>query len=227
MGVLSASRSEAKADFLRLGLAKRTLWPAFLADKAKCEPRLVVGCAAMDQGISTQLYHLKDAKPAKAITFATWILQFVGTVWLIFQVCAGWARGPAWPRLDDLDNPVGMTLRAKLDTWNIAEVTQLLAAITFNRGTWSIAVLGCFLSRYRLAGLYTTTAIAAVFDLVCLARAATIAHDIWVLDSELRVLGTLEYMGSRFCAIFSLIAVALEATVLIYGKRASSIAMQD
>jgi hypothetical protein len=194
------------------------LWPAVLAQKADCNPRLVVGCAAMDQGVSSELCELKDAEPAGLLTFITWIAQLIGTVWLIVQVYTVWSYQEALSDGQDLLDAY-IDGEEFIDTWNVKQLTQLVSTVTVNRGTWSIAVLGSLVPGNRLVGLYITTAIATATELVMLARAAMIAHDAYVFNEAVNN-GPYNMVDDRLNLldrVFPLIVVALETIVLIYG----------
>ncbi|SPQ21522.1 5e35a59c-5119-4bdb-a9fd-c1b8173769f9 [Thermothielavioides terrestris] len=205
------------ADRRYTGLAKRTIWPAFLAHRSaiKCTPRLVVGCAAMDQGVSSQLEDLEDAQPATKLTYLIWAVQLVSTVWLFLQVCLVWTRGVVVPVVTSPIYP------PVIHDWAARQLTQVLAATTVNRGTWAIAVAGSFLAWGAPAWLYLTTVIATMVELACLCRAAVIARDSYAFNQSLSFLqrdaAKVREPIYMFAVGFPFVAVVLEAGVLVYG----------
>jgi hypothetical protein len=103
-------------------------------------------------------------------------------------------------------------------------MTEILSVVAVNRGTWSIAVLGSFIPGMRLVGLHITTIIAAILELLCLARACQLAHDTFkfnqyetdslsgsVTDTSISAIPIIT-------SVCSIVFVVLEASVLFFGK---------
>jgi hypothetical protein len=182
----------------------------------------------MDQGLASELDDLFEAKPAGALAYFSWAVQLVGTVWLIVQVCILWSHH-AQQNLSQLYGQMtdgtadgtgdgtwygtfgtsGYDGTSPLQPYLIQDLVQVLDAVTINRGTWSIAVLGSFIPGCSILGLRITTGIAVALELLFLGYAASLAHDSYLVGQAI---------GNPFYQIFPLVIVVLEASVLIFGK---------
>ncbi|KAG1767630.1 hypothetical protein EDD22DRAFT_285897 [Suillus occidentalis] len=189
-GVTETSTCNYVAEQRYTGLAKRTVLAAWLADRSTATPKKTVGVMSMDPGLSTQLLDLYHSIcDASFLAYISFIIQIVGSLYGIVTVSIIW--------VDDAhlrQQPYGIQLQ------------QQLAALTINRGMWSIAALGAFSPWAPLHALYLTTAIAVALEFLFAARGFVIGWHMSLLPDIL-----------RFFVVFSWLLPSAEALTLIFG----------
>ena len=137
-----------KSLTLGAGIAKRTAIAAKLADSYTATPEKVIGVLSLDPAFSTQLLDLDHPVcDAGLLDYATFIFQLAATTYGIVTTLIVWIHNA----------------QLKTATYHI-QIQQLLAVLTYNRGTWSIAALGAFSPWASLKVLYLTTAIAVAIE---------------------------------------------------------------
>jgi hypothetical protein len=145
---------------------------------------------SMDPGLSTQLLDLYHSVcDAGFLAYVSFFIQIVGSLYGIVTVSIIW--------VDDVhlrQQPYGIQLQ------------QQLAALTINRGMWSIAALGAFFPWAPLHALYLTTAIAVALEFLFAARGFVIGWHMSLLPGIL-----------RFFVVFSWLLPSAEALTLIFG----------
>ncbi|KAG1768774.1 hypothetical protein EV702DRAFT_1203182 [Suillus placidus] len=152
------------------GLAKRTILAAWLADTSTATPRKTVGVMSMDPGLSTQLLDLYHSVcDAGFLAYMSFIVQIIGSLYGIVTVSIIWA--------DDA--------HLKQQAYGV-QLQQQLAALTINRGMWSIAALGAFFPYAPLHALYLTTAVAVALEFLFAARGFLIGWQMSLLPGILR-----------------------------------------
>jgi hypothetical protein len=139
---------------LGAGIAKRTVIAAKLADSYTATPKKIIGVLSLDPAFSTQLLDLDHPVcDAGLLDYVTFIFQFAATIYGIVTTSIVW------------------THNAQLETATYhIQMQQLLAVLTYNRGTWSIAALGAFSPWAPLKALYLTSAIAVAAEVTFLVR---------------------------------------------------------
>lgn len=189
-GVSEQSTCNYVAEQRYTGLAKRTVLAAWLADHSTATAKKAVGVMSMDPGLSTQLLDLYHSVcDAGHLAYVSFIIQIVGSLYGIVTVSIIW--------VDDAhlrDQAYGVQLQ------------QQLAALTINRGLWSIAALGAFFPWSSLHALYLTTAIAVALEFLFAARGFLIGWHMSLLPGII-----------RFFVIFSWLLPSAEALTLIFG----------
>jgi hypothetical protein len=172
------------------GLAKRTVLAAWLADTSTATPKKAVGVMSMDPGLSTQLFDLYHSVcDASFVAYTSFIIQIIGSLYGIVTVSIIWADDASL-----MQQPYGIQLQ------------QQLAALTINRGMWSIAALGAFFPWAPLHALYLTTAVAVALEFLFAARGFLIGWHMSLLPGIL-----------RFFVVFSWLLPSAEALTLIFG----------
>ncbi|KAG2066856.1 hypothetical protein BDR04DRAFT_47036 [Suillus decipiens] len=189
-GVSEQSTCNYVAEQRYTGLAKRTVLAAWLADHSTATPKKAVGVMSMDPGLSTQLLDLYHSVcDAGYLAYVSFIIQIVGSLYGIVTVSIIW--------VDDAhlrEQAYGVQLQ------------QQLAALTINRGLWSIAALGAFFPWSSLHALYLTTAIAVALEFLFAVRGFLIGWHMSLLPGII-----------RFFVIFSWLLPSAEALTLIFG----------
>lgn len=181
---------QADGALLDSGLAKRTVLAAWLADRSTATPKKAVGVMSMDPGLSTQLFDLYHSVcNAGYLAYLSFLIQITGSLYGIVTVSIIWA--------DDA--------RLREEAYGV-QLQQQLAALTINRGMWSIAALGAFFPWAPLHALYVTTAIAVALEFLFAARGFLIGWHMSVLPGIL-----------RFFVVFSWLLPSAEALTLIFG----------
>jgi hypothetical protein len=160
------------------GLAKRTVLAAWLADGYTATPRKIIGVMSMDPGLSTQLvdlYHpFCNAGP---LAYMSFVIQILASLYGIVTVSIIWAQDAQLR-----EEPYGIQLQ------------QQLAALTINRGMWSIAALGALYPWAPLHAVYLTTVIAVALEFLFAARGFLIGWHISLLPGLLRVFVILAWL---------------------------------
>ncbi|KAG2148657.1 uncharacterized protein EDB93DRAFT_1103716 [Suillus bovinus] len=152
------------------GLAKRTVLAAWLADHSTATPKKAVGVMSMDPGLSTQLFDLYHSVcNAGYLAYLSFLIQIVGSLYGIVTVSIIWA--------DDA--------HLEQQAYGV-QLQQQLAALTINRGMWSIAALGAFFPWAPLHALYFTTAIAVALEFLFATRGFLIGWHMSILPGILR-----------------------------------------
>lgn len=151
---------------------------AFIADADTTHPKQVVDMVTMDPGLSSQLEDL-DSCSAGVLAYLSWFIQAAATLYAVFLASYVWAN----------DNTV------KNFTASV-QFPLLLGVLNINRGTWSIAVLGCFFPGHgymKKKWLMGTTILALCIDWLFISRAFEMA---WHINQRFppRWLGILSYV---------------------------------
>ncbi|KAG2140750.1 hypothetical protein BD769DRAFT_1428306 [Suillus cothurnatus] len=189
-GVSEQSTCNYVAEQRYTGLAKRTVLAAWLADTSTATPKKAVGVMSMDPGLSTQLFDLYHSVcDASFVAYTSFIIQIIGSLYGIVTVSIIWADDASL-----MQQPYGIQLQ------------QQLAALTINRGMWSIAALGAFFPWAPLHALYLTTAVAVALEFLFAARGFLIGWHMSLLPGIL-----------RFFVVFSWLLPSAEALTLIFG----------
>ena len=144
----------------------------------------------MDPGLSTQLLDLyHPVCDAGWLTYITFIVQTVASFYGIVTVSIIWAQNAHLRQ-----EPYGIQLQ------------QQLAALTINRGMWSIAALGAFYPWAPLHAIYLTTIIAVVLEFLFAARGFLIGWQMYMIPGIL-----------NFFVVFAWLLPSAEALTLILG----------
>lgn len=143
-----------KSLTLETGITKRTVIAARLADSYTATPKKVLGVLSLDPGFSTQLLDLDHPVcDAGLFDYVTLIFQLAATIYGIVTTSIIWVHNT----------------QLEQTTYHV-QIQQLLAVLTYNRGTWSIAALGAFSPWARLQALYVTSAIAVAAEVTFTVR---------------------------------------------------------
>ncbi|KAG0697426.1 hypothetical protein DFH29DRAFT_946431 [Suillus ampliporus] len=189
-GVTETSTCNYVAEQRYTGLAKRTVLAASLADTYTATPTKIVGVMSMDPGLSTQLLDLYHSVcDAGYLAYLSFLIQIVASLYGIVTVSIIWA--------DDA--------HLRQEAYGI-QLQQQLAALTINRGLWSIAALGAFFPWAPLHAVYLTTIIAVVLEFLFAARGFVIGWHMSLLPGIL-----------RFFVVFAWLLPSAEALTLILG----------
>lgn len=166
------------ADLRYTGLIKRTCAPAFLADEYNGHPRQVIGYVTMDPGLFTSLPDLQTCR-AGWFDFTSWAVQVGAIFYAIFLAVYVWSQDDVVKRFTPF-----------------VQFPLLLGVLNINRGTWAIAVCGCFYpgtDKQRMQWLMGTTILALSIDWLMISRALEMA---WHINQTFppRALGLLAWI---------------------------------
>ncbi|OAX35204.1 hypothetical protein K503DRAFT_773733 [Rhizopogon vinicolor AM-OR11-026] len=164
---------------------------------------------SMDPGLSTQLLDLyHPVCDAGYLAYMSFIIQIIASLYGIVTVSIIWAQDAHLRQ-----EPYGIQLQ------------QQLAALTINRGMWSIAALGALYRLAPLHAIYLTTGIAVVLEFLFAARGFLIGWHMSLLPGILSVFVVLAWLlpsAEALTLILGLIAMKMEvsfisAKVIIFG----------
>lgn len=164
---------------------------AFLADADTTHPKQVIDMVTMDPGLSSQLDNL-DFCSAGKLAYLSWVIQIGATLYAIFLALYVWANDKS---VEHFTASVQFPL--------------MLGVLNINRGTWSIAVLGCFVpgsGTSKKRWLMGTTILALVIDWLFISRAFEMA---WHIN---------EQYPPRWLGILSWVLPGVEGFIFFAGE---------